>query len=428
MRMNKIELIGTDQDIYFEKLPCGLSVYLIPYKDKNNYYANYFTNFGSVDLEFTPNDSKKMITVPSGIAHFLEHKMFEQKEGDAPFVFYAKSGTGSNASTSYKTTKYYIYGTNNLKENLTYLLDYVNSPYFTDENVEKEKGIIIEEVKMYDDNPEWLLMEKLQKSTFHVHPIRLDMAGYPETVNAITKDQLYDCYNTFYNPSNMALVVAGNFDVDEIMEEIKNNEKLKAKEKLPLPKRKKIDEKYEIHEKLKEITINTVTNPKIGYAIKLSIKNIKDDIFEYNTYIGMIIQILFGNSSTFREKMLKKNLMSSMLLERQIIDDFLVINFWIESKNPKQIIEEVQKQLKNYKIDGTEVDRCKKVWISSEVIMTDNVEVTANNLIGDYIDYGRIIPNKIDFIRGMNLKRLEKIRNSIDLDNNATVVILPKDK
>lgn len=427
--MNKFELTGTDTFVFHEILPNGLNVYLIPYENKNNYFMSYFTKFGSVNLEFVPNKEKKMIKVPEGIAHFLEHKMFEQESGEAPFEFYAKSGTGCNASTGFKATRYIVYGTNDLKENLNYLIKYVNSPYFTEENVEKEKGIISEEIKMYDDNPEWILNEEVQKATFKVHPIRNDIAGYIDSINTITSDDLYKCYNTFYQPSNMGLVVGGNFDVEEIITLIKNNEFLKEKETTNPPKVKKIDEPTAINEKIVIRKINNVTNPKAGFTIKLSLEDIeKKDIYEYNIYIGMILNILYGSSSSFREEMMRSNLLNSLLLERMIVDNYLIITFWIESNNPEKLIEKIKEQFKNATITKEEVERCKKVWISSEVIMTDNVEITVDNLINDIIEYGDVIPDKVPIIRGMDIDKLNEIRNKISFDNNSTVILLPEDK
>lgn len=427
--MKKLELIGTDTYFYHETLPNGLDVYLLPYKNKNNYFMSYFTKFGSVNLEFVPNNEKKMIKVPEGIAHFLEHKMFEQEEGDTPFEFYAKSGTGCNASTGFKATRYIVYGTNNLKENLDYLIKYINSPYFTEENVEKEKGIIAEEIKMYDDNPEWVLTEEVEKSVFAVHPIRNDIAGYIDTIEKITSEQLYQCYNTFYQPSNMGLVIGGNFDAEEIMEFIKNHEHLKNKKKTPLPKVKKIEEPKKVNEPLVEIPFHNVTNPKAGYSIKLFIGDIdKKDLHEYNIYIGMILNILYGTSSSFREEMMKKNLLNSLILERIIVDDYLVITFWIESMNPKKLIEHIKEQYEQCEITEEDVERCKKVWISSEVIMTDNIEVTVDNLINDIVEYGEIVADKVPIIRNMTLEKLNEVRSGIHFDNSSTVVLLPDDK
>lgn len=426
--MNKFELTGTDTFVYHETLSNGLNVYLIPYQNKNNYFMSYFTKFGSVNLSFVPYGEKKTITVPKGIAHFLEHKMFEQKSGDMPFEFYSKSGTGCNASTGFKATRYIVYGTNNLEENLEYLIKYINSPYFTEENVEKEKGIIAEEIKMYDDNPEWILTEEVEKSTFKYHPIRDDIAGYVDTINKITYKDLYKCYNTFYNPSNMGLIIGGNFDTSKIMELIKNSPYLKDKEKKDLPKIKKIDEPLEVNQKLKEISFHNVTNTKAGYTIKLSLKDINnEDIYMYGIYVSMILNILFGSSSLFREEMMRNNLMNSLMYERMIVDDYLIITFWIESDDPKQLIEKIKEHFNNSNITKEEVERCKRVWISSEVIMTDNVEITVDNMVNDIIEYGRVITEKIPLIREMNLEKLKEVKESINFDNTSTV-ILTKEK
>lgn len=426
--MNKLELIGTDTYVYYEKLPSGLDIYLLPYQNKNNYFMSYFTKFGSVNLEFVPNGEKKFIKVPEGIAHFLEHKMFEQEDGEAPFEFFAKSGTGCNASTGFKATRYIVYGTNNLEENLEYLLKYINNPYFTDENVEKEKGIIAEEIKMYDDNPEWILTEEVQKALFKNHPIRNDIAGYIDTIEKITKEQLYQCYNTFYQPSNMGLVIGGNFEPNEVIDIIKNNTYLKDKTKTPLPKVKDVIEPLKVNKSFVEIPFHNVTNPKAGYAIKLPIKGMsKEKLYEYNIYIGMILNILFGSSSKFREDMMSNNLLNSLILERTIVDDYLIITFWIESNDPKTLIKKIKEQFDHCQISEEEINRCKKVWISSEVIMTDNIEITVDNIINDLIEYGNIIPDKITVIRNMNLEKLNKIRKKFDFENSSTVILLPEE-
>ena len=175
--MKKRELKGLDQVYYTETLDNGLEVFMIPYQDKKNYFISYATRYGSDINSFVPYDGKKMITVSNGIAHFLEHKMFEQEDGVDPFTFFSESGTGANASTSFDSTQYICYGTKEFEKNLEFLLTYVNEPYFTDENVEKEKGIIQEEIKMYEDIPECMLENKLREGIYHIHPHRIDIAG-----------------------------------------------------------------------------------------------------------------------------------------------------------------------------------------------------------------------------------------------------------
>ena len=221
--MKEIDLCGLDQSVYYEKLDNGLEVYLIPFKNKKNYIMTYVTKFGSLYTTFVPYNGKEYITVPDGIAHFLEHKMFEQEDGIDPFTFASKSGTYSNASTDFNSTRYYFEGSKNFKENLNYLLDFVGSPYFTDTNVEKEKGIIAEEIKQYDDEIYWFMEKEIYKSLFHKDNHRIDIAGTVDTINKITKEDLYNTYYTYYQPSNMFLVVAGDFDKEEAIDIVRNN-------------------------------------------------------------------------------------------------------------------------------------------------------------------------------------------------------------
>ena len=356
--MNKIELIGIDQDVYYEKLDNGLQVYIVPFKNKNNYFVSYFTKFGSLILDFYSEEEKKMIKVPDGIAHFLEHKMFEQEDGMDPFEFFAQSGTGCNASTSYKVTRYYFNGNDKLYENLNYLIDYVNSPYFTDENVEKEKGIICEEINMLKDNPEWFAEEEIQRMLYHKHTFRIPIAGTCESVRTITKKDLYHTYNAFYNPNNMYLLIGGDVDNDKVMDIIKNNEKLNSITKREIPEVKKVNEPLKVSNKYQVLELENVTTNKLGYALKLDINTFKEkDNFELSLYIGMILNILYGSTSTFKDKMLEKGLLSNIYLERMLVDDFLIIEFWAETDYPDELIKEIKNNFENYQITKEEVER-----------------------------------------------------------------------
>ena len=426
--MNKIELIGIDQDVYYEKLDNGLQVYIVPFKNKNNYFVSYFTKFGSLILDFYSEEEKKMIKVPDGIAHFLEHKMFEQEDGMDPFEFFAQSGTGCNASTSYKVTRYYFNGNDKLYENLNYLIDYVNSPYFTDENVEKEKGIICEEINMLKDNPEWFAEEEIQRMLYHKHTFRIPIAGTCESVRTITKEDLYHTYNAFYNPNNMYLLIGGDVDNDKVMDIIKNNEKLNSINKREIPEIKKVNEPLKVSNKYQVLELENVTTNKLGYALKLDINTFKEkDNFELSIYIGMILNILYGSTSTFKDKMLEKGLLSNIYLERMLVDDFLIIEFWAETDYPDELIKEIKNNFENYQITKEEVERCKKVWIASEVMMTDNVEATISSLSNDIVEYGDIIPNRINYIKNMNHKKLIEIKEKLDFSNTSTLILKNKE-
>ena len=232
----EIKLKDLDISLYKEVLDNGLEVYLVPMDNKKNYYINYATKYGSETSEFIPVGESDYVRVPDGVAHFLEHKMFEQASGIDPFTFFSESGTDSNAATSYDSTQYICLGNKNIYDNLRYLLHFVNSPYFTDKNVEKEKGIIAEELNMYSDIPEYQLENKLRENIYKNNPRRIDIGGTVESINKITKEDLYLCYNNFYSPNNMFLIVVGNFNkekaIEIINEEMKNvSNKGKAKKK-----------------------------------------------------------------------------------------------------------------------------------------------------------------------------------------------------
>ena len=186
--MQKVALTNLDLTLYSETLDNGLSIYVVPKENANNIYVTFTTNYGAVQNEFVPYGKDEMIKVPEGVAHFLEHKLFEQEDGVDPFTFFSKNGASSNASTSSYKTTYLFEGTNHFEENLRYLLDFVQAPYFTDENVEKEKGIIIQELKMYQDNPFRMGYEKSLFNTFVEHPIRYSVGGSVESVSSITKE------------------------------------------------------------------------------------------------------------------------------------------------------------------------------------------------------------------------------------------------
>ena len=173
-------------------------------------------------MKLVENDKKKGLTDSS--EDILQN-------GEDPFAFYTKNGADANANTSHQKTTYLFSGTGNLEKNIEYLLDFVQSPYFTDENVEKEKGIIEQEIKMYDDIPYWKLYDSTLNNAFHVHPLKYPIAGTVETINKITKADLYTCYNTFYHPSNMFLTIVGNFEPEQIIKTIHSNQKKKKYKK-----------------------------------------------------------------------------------------------------------------------------------------------------------------------------------------------------
>ena len=219
--MKIIENSKVKEKVYIEKLENGLTVMIIPKKGIQKKYVIWGTNYGSNDSKFVVPGEENETEVPKGVAHFLEHKMFEQENGVNSLDALTALGVDANAYTTNDHTAYLFECTENFYPALDELMDYVQHPYFTDENVEKEKGIIGQEIMMYDDYPEWKVYLNAMEAMYHEHPVKLDIAGTIETISHIDKDILYKCYNTFYNPSNMAMVICGDFEPEELLEEIK---------------------------------------------------------------------------------------------------------------------------------------------------------------------------------------------------------------
>lgn len=422
--MEKIEFKGLDQSYYKDTLENGLTLYFVPYQNKNNYSMHYVTKYGSIDTTFVPYKEKKEMTVPDGIAHFLEHKMFEMEDGEDPFAFASKSGTDCNAATYTNYTRYLFEGNKNFKENLDYLLTYVHEPYFTDENVEKEKGIIIEELLQYQDMVESKLDNLVKEGLLVKHPLRVDIGGTPESVQKITKEDLDKTYETFYQPSNMFLVITGNFSMDEALEVIKKNKALQNAKTNFTIKRKKYDEPSNVCEKRIEINFNTTTT-KMAYSIKVDLKDEKDK-FKAHISFALMLSMLFGISSDFRERMKKDERYTSFYYAKEPCDDYLLISFVAETEDPDKLVEEIEKELQKMNLQEEELERIKKVWISSEVMMIDNINVTLDNIVYDVIEYGDVIANKNEIYKTLNYKELKDLMDKTDFSNTSTVIIHPK--
>lgn len=426
MTIKEIKTLGIK--IYTETLNNGLPIFLIPYKDRKNYFIEYGVKYGAEIDEFISNHSGKRTKAPYGVAHFLEHKMFEQEDGVDPFAFFSKSGTDANASTGYKITSYTLDGTENIEENLSFLLDYVNSPYFTDKNVEKEKGIIIEELNMYKDQPENVLYEASNKALFSKHPMRIDVGGTPTSVKKITKEILYECYDTFYQPKNMFLAISGNFNVEKILNLIKNHKKLNSERKETEIKIFKVKEPLKVNIKEKEIKIKNIMVPKFILNIKSVVPELKgEEKYKYMIATDILLYILFGMSSEFREKMLNKSYYTLFYSSGVIIDNLLIAEFIAESKHPYEFKEEILKNLKNKEITEEDVERVKKVKISLEVMESDKPLRMLDSVIDNLLEYDEVIYNKMEIIRSITLEDINKIRKTLLLDNYSFVVGYPKD-
>ena len=422
--MKKINLVGLDTSYYTETLTNGLEIYLLPTEHKKNYYITYATRFGSDVLEFTDSD-KKTFKPPLGIAHFLEHKMFEEPSGEDPFTFFSASGTDSNASTTFDSTQYICYGNKNFEANLRYLIQFVNNPYYTDKNVNKEKGIIAEEIKMYDDIPDFKIEMKLRECLYKHHPRRIDIAGTIPEIKRITKEDLYTCYNNFYLPNNMFILIVGNFNEKEALDIIK--QELRNKANKELPKVKKVIEPILVNEK--ELTLKKeIEVPKIAFGLKVPTKKIKLSDIELDLYLNMLTTMIYGTSSEFREKTRKDKILNNIYTEWESIPGFKTFYLMATTTSPDDLEKAIKYELSHLNITEENFKRIKKVWIANEVKMIDSIDATISNYYDDIIRYKKIIPNKIEIIKKMRLDTLKSIIKEINFKNTSIVKMLSNEE
>ena len=229
--MKKIEYKLLNETLYYDTLENGLQLFFIPKPGFTKYYVGFSTKYGSSTNVFIPHGKSDYLNAPYGVAHFLEHELFEKEDEDVSKVF-SNYGIESNAYTSYVETCYFITGSSNFEIGIPYLLDSIQNPYFNDKKIKKEQGIIIEEIKMVLDSPSDKLYNVLMNNMYSKHSRKEEIAGTPASVNKITKEILYDTYNTFYNPSNMTLIIVGDFTDDYIYNLVNSNQRSKKYDKI----------------------------------------------------------------------------------------------------------------------------------------------------------------------------------------------------
>ena len=421
--MKKNKLINLGLDLYSETLDNGLCVYIIPKDNINGIYATFTTKFGSVNKEFIPLDKEDMIDYPLGVAHFLEHKLFEQKDGKDPFEFYSQRGCDANANTSNYKTTYLFSGANAFEENINYLLDYVQEPYFTSENVEKEKGIIEQEIKMYEDDPYFKMYDGLLYNAFNIHPIKYPIAGTVDDVYSITKENLYECYNTFYNPSNMFLVITGNVDPKETIEIIKINQSEKKFKKTKKIELKEYDEPDYIFKDYEETTMN-IEISKLGIGYKISCEKIHKNINDIRTYLSMLFDLKLGPTSLVKEKLTNFGLITNDIdISLTNTDKHILVTVILETKDTKKSLKLIEEGLKDLNIEPIEIERKKKVRKSGVIYRSDSIYSINSKIVNNIMNYGEVILNDYKKIDEINYKEMKKIINNINLDNKTVYVI-----
>ncbi|WP_047981209.1 EF-P 5-aminopentanol modification-associated protein YfmH [Ornithinibacillus contaminans] len=408
--MNKMEYRHIDENLYHEKLENGLTVFLLPRPEMSKTYAIFSTNYGSIDRTFVPIGKDEKITVPDGIAHFLEHKLFEKKDRDV-FADFSKQGASANAYTSFTKTAYLFSATANIEENVKTLLDFVQDPYFSESSVEKEKGIIGQEIKMYDDQPDWQSFMGTLKSLFKETPVNIDIAGTVESIAEITKDDLYTCYHTFYHPENMTFFIAGNFNPEQMLTLIKENQVSKEFVKLDEIKRDYPTEPAEVAKEENKL-IMPVSIAKCTVGIKESIEELSPEEFIQKDLLqDLILTFYFSKSGQFYEELYKENMIdSSFYFETNLEKNFGYSILGGNTDNPDQFVAKLKHLLlstTSMEITEAEFERMKKKKIGQLLRSMNSLENIASKYIHYHtvgVDFFELIPT----IQGLTVEDANK--------------------
>lgn len=378
--MKTIEFKQLDETLYYKKLSNGLDVYILPKKGFSKTFVTFTTKYGSIDRTFVPIGESEAITVPDGIAHFLEHKMFEKEDGDV-FQQFSEAGASANAFTSFTRTAYLFSATDNIYKNTETLLNFVQEPYFTEQTVNKEKGIIGQEITMYDDQPDWRLYFGAIENMYHKHPVKIDIAGTIESIDKITAEHLYTCYNTFYHPSNMLLFVVGGIDPTEMMSFIEDNQN---KKEFPEPtpiERHFEEEPQEVAIQERELKMD-VQKPKVYVGLKAKETNLSgEEMLKHELSVQIGLECLFGRASNFYTEVYEKG-----LIDESFAYDFSLENGYgfaligSDSSSPDELAKLIKNQINNADsaFNEEKIDRVKRKKIGFFLRALNSMEFIAN--------------------------------------------------
>ena len=388
--MKLIENKKIQEKYYIEVLENGLTVFLIPKPQFYKTYAIFATKYGSRDTEFIPRGKNEFIKTPEGIAHFLEHKLFEQADGTDASNIFASYGADVNAFTTNSQTAYLFSTTSDVDKCLELLLDFVQSPNFTREGIIKEQGIIEQELLMYLDQPQNIQYYGILKALYKNNSIRNEIGGTVDSIKEIDEDLLYMCYNTFYHPSNMTLAVIGNFDKDETINLIKNNQKNKVFENNENITRKYTIDEDEINEKNAYIDMN-VAIPKATIGIKFPYKKLNpiDSLIRF-TSLEILIDLYFSESTEIYEELMNEGYINNSFEYSLYYDEtygHLLLN--VDTQSPDRFIEkmkEIFNLIKTSEINSIDFNRIKKLYIARAIKRFNSLEYIANSIIESHMD------------------------------------------
>lgn len=413
----KINPLSNEQ-VIIKQLDNGLTLYFCKKPGFKQYVGMLGTKYGSIDYDFISKESNERVKVSDGIAHFLEHKLFEQENGNILDLF-AKMGVSSNAYTSFDHTVYFFETSNNFNKCLESLFKFVSSPYFTDKNVEKEKGIIEQEINMYEDEPTAVVYYKILKNMYKNIHLNVDIAGTVDSIKSITKEMLYDCYRTFYNPKNMFCIIIGDLDIKEITN-ITNNFSFKYMKADSKPVIKYLDEEpYEITEKESIKRMPVATN-YICIGFKTGKKSGKTNALN-NVIVDIINEACFSKISDFNEKLYNNELINEPItISYEAGKNYSHIILSITTPDYKKTETEIIKyieELKSKKIELELFETAKKRLIGDKIFETEEVMTVHRTIIDSILQEYDLFTYE-EILKTITKQQVDSfINNELDINN-----------
>ena len=397
----------------------GLKIYILEKPQYNSSYAIFGTKYGSIDNCFCVNGEETH--VPEGIAHFLEHKLFESEDGDA-FTRYAETGAYANAFTSFDKTCYLFSCSQRFYDNLKILLDFVQSPYFTKETVQKEQGIIGQEIRMYDDSPAWRVMFNILLAMYKNHPVRIDIAGTVESIAKIDDQLLYKCYNTFYNPSNMFLCIAGNVETEKILKmvesDIKPCDKTEIERVMP----------EEPETVLKDVVEQSLAVAQPMFCFGYKEKWEKPLTVKERICTAVLLEILAGDASPLYKKLTEEGLINDEFsFEYFNGNGYSAVIFEGESSNPKKVASEIKLEIERLKTEGINkklFSAIRSGMYGNAIRLFNNVESIAMQLVDCAMNDSGLF-DEIKYLKSITIEDVSKRLNLLENDKTVLSIINP---
>lgn len=422
IREVKSERLG---ESYFEiDHPSGLKILVYPKKNYAATYAVFGTRYGSIDTEFRLNGEGKFTCVPEGIAHFLEHKLFESEDLDA-FERYAKTGASANAYTSFDKTCYLFSCTGKFQESLEILLDFVTHPYFTEKTVQKEQGIIGQEIQMCRDEAGWEALFSLLRAMYKTHPVRIDIAGTVESIAEITPELLYKCYETFYNFSNMVLCVAGNVTPDEVLSVA--DRLLKPQKPIEI-ERKFHREPREVAESYTEETLS-VAFPIFSLGFKEAVETPERSLREI-LISDIILEAVAGKTSAFYSELLEAGLINTSFESEYFCGyGYAAWIFTGESPDGREVQKRITARIRALQESGiskADFERIRKKLYGRSIMQFNDIDGIANAMVSAYFCKEGLF-DETEILQSLTLDEVNaRLRTALQTDCASLSVIKPE--